>query len=618
MRMLRNKVSLVAMLLIIAAIGSVRLSRPQWEKNEILTWDVFGYYLYLPATFIDHDIKLEKQEWLDSLMQNYPSTPVLYQALPGPKGNKVILYTTGMSMLYSPFFFTANTLAEPLGYKKDGLSMPYQLAIALGCLLYTIIGLIFARKILLRFFNDRLAAGLLLILAFGTNYFHLTALEGIMPHNSVFMLYTLIVWCTIRWHEDHKALHAFLLGAFMALAILARGSEIVCLFIPLLWGIKDRQSLRAKWKMILRYKRHVVLLGTAMFIVALPQLLYWKYAAGHWIYDSYKDAGFSFDHPHLLDVLLSYKKGWLVYTPVMIFSLIGFIFLYRYRRDIFWAALIFFLLNFYIVSSWDVWWYAASFGQRALMQSYAVMILPLGAFFYRMNRTGIFAKVIVYTVTVLFAALNLFQTWQFGQGIIDLERMTRSYYWAVFLKTSVTAEERELLEPDWGWSLEEMMKHKVFDHRVLRKIDFEAANAKIENRVDTLAHSEKYSFRLDSTAIFSPRIDTLFGDITNKHYVWLRATAYVYSEVSFQENPSTLSISAVRGNKTLKYAGADDERLPIPLVAGKWNKVTLDYLTPYIIRKGDKLMIQVWHRGKHPVWIDDMTVEMYEPKYDID
>lgn len=610
--MKRNRLSILALILIISVISIVRLSRPQWERNEILTWDVFGYYLYLPATFIHHDIKLEQQQWIDTAMSKYPTTPVLYQVHSGPKGNRVILYTSGMAMMYSPFFFTAHVLAKPMDYEADGLSTPYQLAIAMGCLLYTIIGLIFARKILLRFFNDKLTAILLLLLVFGTNYFHLTAYEGIMPHNTVFMLYTLIVWFTIRWHEDHKAVHAFLLGVFMALAILARGSEIVCLFIPLLWGIKDKQTFKEKLSLIWRYKLHFGLLAGGMFIIALPQLLYWRYTTGLWIYDSYGDAGFSFGHPYLLQVLLSYKKGWLVYTPLMLFALLGFIPLYRYRRDVFWAVFVFFLLNFYIVASWDVWWYAASFGHRALMQSYAVMMIPLGMFFLWAQRKKISTHV-AYALGIFFVFLNLFQTWQYSKGIIDYERMTKNYYWAVFMKTSVTGEDRKLLEVDRG--LEgQGIPAEGYTHHILKAFNFEAAAENIPaERLDTLALSGKHSFRLDSTYLFSPSVEEDLSDITSKDHAWIRASVYIWSNEPAEANPSSLVISCTKGKRNVKYYGINTEGRK--LEAKKWNKISMDFITPYILG-GENIQIYVWHRGKQPVWIDDMVVEVFEPLVD--
>lgn len=613
--MLKNRLSFITLAVIFIVICTIRFSRPQWEKNEIIMWDVFGYYLYLPSAFIYDDVRLQREgEWLTPLIEKYKPTPMLYQALHGPQGNKVFYYTGGLAILYSPFFLIAHASAEPLGHPADGLSLPYQLSIAMGCLLYTLIGLIFLRKILLRFFDDAHVSIIMLLLAFGTNYLHLTAFEGIMPHNNIFMLYTLIIWFTIRWHEDHKLLHVIILGAAMALAILSRGSEIVSIFIPLLWGIKDKETLRAKVRMVWKYKWHVAVLAAVMFITATPQLKYWKMAAGKWIYDSYGDAGFSFSSPYILEVLISYKKGWLVYTPIMIFALLGFIPLWKRRRDVFWSAFVFFILNFYIVSSWDVWWYAASYGQRALVQSYAMMMIPFGMFVWWVRDKSFGLKAAFYSMAVLLTALNIFQLWQFSRGIIDIERMTKNYYWEVFLQTSVTEEERKLLEVDRSQEhLGVPDNGKEYDHYVLKVLNFDDASELVpKERLDTFTFAGKHSIRLDSTYLFSPNVEFVYEDITEKDHLWLRITAYVYSNELYERNPASLIVTFMNRGKHVKYSSLDLEKKS--LQPKQWNKITMDYITPFIINEKGQVKIYVWHRGKQPLWVDDLTVEVFEPK----
>lgn len=602
-------------MIIFIVMAAIRFSRPQWEKNEILTWDVFGYYLYLPSAFIYDDVRLQREgEWLTPLIEKYHPTPMLYQALDGPQGNKVFYYTGGLAILYSPFFFIAHALAEPLGYPADGLSMPYQFCIAMGCLLYTLIALIFLRKILLRFFDDKHTAIIMLLLAFGTNYLHLTAFEGIMPHNNIFMLYTLITWFTIRWHEDHKLLHVMILGAAMALAILSRGSEIVCIFIPLLWGIKNKETFQAKMQMVWQYRWHVAVLAIVMFITAIPQLKYWKMASGKWIYDSYGDAGFSFAHPYILEVLASYKKGWLVYTPMMIFALIGFIPLWKFKREYFWSVLVFFLLNFYIISSWDCWWYAASFGQRALVQSYAALMIPFGMFIWWIKDRRSSIRIAFYSVAAVLTMLNLFQLWQFNRGIIDIERMTKNYYWASFLKTSVTEEDRKLLEVDRSQETAGIPDNgKDYDHYVLKALTFDEEGTLIpKERLDTLSYEGSHSFRLDSTYTFSPGVEFVYSDVTEKDHIWLRITAYVYSNESIEANPASMIVTFMNRGKHVKYNALDLDRKG--LQPGQWNKITMDYITPYIINPKGEIKTYLWHRGKQPLWIDNMVVEVFEPK----
>ena len=91
--------------IIIILLAGIRLHYINWDKptkTNFLTWDVFGYYLYLPAAFIYKDIK--KMEWVPDILDKYKPTGNLYQLHKLPNGNQVGKYFLGLSVLYSPFF----------------------------------------------------------------------------------------------------------------------------------------------------------------------------------------------------------------------------------------------------------------------------------------------------------------------------------------------------------------------------------------------------------------------------------------------------------------------------------------------------------------------------------
>ena len=78
------------------------------------------------------------------------------------------------------------------------------------------------------------------------------------------------------------------------------------------------------------------------FLVWIPQLLYWKTVTGNYLFYSYADEGFFFLNPQILKGLFSYRNGWLIYSPVMFFALLGIPFLYRYAKDFFLPVMLFF------------------------------------------------------------------------------------------------------------------------------------------------------------------------------------------------------------------------------------------------------------------------------------
>ena len=151
--------------------------------------------------------------------------------------------------------------------------------------------------------------------------------------------------------------------------------------------------------------------------------------SGDWLIYSYEDQGFSWLRPHLYEGLFSYKSGWLTYSPLMVFSLIGFYALYRYKPSIFAACLIFSLLFIYITFAWDEWTYGGALGQRAMVQAYAVLAFPLAAFFRALMGFKTVLQIILCALLALFVTMNLWFTRQAHQGgMLHAGFMNKAYY----------------------------------------------------------------------------------------------------------------------------------------------------------------------------------------------
>src|SRR5690606_20434817 len=103
---------------------------------KITTWDAFGYYAYLPATFIFHDV--EQLKWVDSVDKKYNLTGNGHAPVEVLEdGNKVLKYLNGVALAEMPFFFIAHFTAPYFGYPQDGFSAPYQYALGFGIIFYS-------------------------------------------------------------------------------------------------------------------------------------------------------------------------------------------------------------------------------------------------------------------------------------------------------------------------------------------------------------------------------------------------------------------------------------------------------------------------------------------------
>ncbi|MFZ4399863.1 MAG: hypothetical protein ACOYO1_07505 [Bacteroidales bacterium] len=581
-----------------------------FKSYNILSWDVFGYYLYLPLKFIYHDLGLQDDTVIHTIIEKYHNTVSFYQANKLPEGNYVMRYSMGLSFFYLPFFFIAHLIAIQFNYAVDGFSLPYQYSVLIGGIIYTIIGIIVLAKVLRYFFTERITAVVLLLIVFSTNYLVQNTMYGqnAMSHNYLFTMYTLILWLTILWHKSFKTKHAVLLAIICGISILSRPSEMVCLLIPLLWGIRDKYTLIEKIKLLKKHNYQVFLFISILLIIGSLQFIYWKIQTGKFIYNSYGEnsvEGFEFLHPYIYEVLFSFRKGWLIYTPLMGFSMLGLIVLYKKNPAIFYAIFIFFIINLYIVSSWSCWWYAQSFSQRSLVQIYPIMAILLGYYISWMNEQKIFLKYFGFILLLLCLLLNLFQTLQFNAGIINGDRMTRKYYFKVFGKMQKNDQDTTLLLVYRSFDgSEQFSNEKEYTSKKHFKMDFENADCPDS----TYAHSGKYSFCINSFSIYSPPIEVPYCDLTKKEHAWIRASAYIYPV--FESNSLSLVIHFTHNNIIYKYMKLDTEGLNLKI--NQWNKINFNYLTPEIIQKNDKIRIYFWLRGKNPVYIDDLQVEVFE------
>ena len=66
----------------------------RWDNTQTeapISWDVSGYYAYLPAIFIHKDIK--KLEYLPGIIEQYRPSPSMDQAFKHDSGNYIFKYS---------------------------------------------------------------------------------------------------------------------------------------------------------------------------------------------------------------------------------------------------------------------------------------------------------------------------------------------------------------------------------------------------------------------------------------------------------------------------------------------------------------------------------------------
>jgi hypothetical protein len=592
---------------------------PKWEKSgseATLSWDVCGYYYYLPAIFIYKDLKnVAFHKDLDEKYQYQGGD--FYAALPiknaenaentepassSDRGDIMVMkYTSGMAVMYAPAFFMAHLIAKPLGFEADGFSKPYQIAIGIWSLLWAFVGLYFLRKVLLKLdFSDKSVSITLFLYVLATNYLNYAAVDNAMTHSYIFTLYAILLLLILKFHENPSNLTAIGMGTCVGLAVLARPTELFIILVPLLWGFSGFEYAKRHLLFLQNHFSKIALTAMIAFLIASIQLFYWKYTTGHFIYNSYgPEDKMEWLHTHIVDGFFSARKGWLVYTPIMLFSCLGFYFLFKKRREQFWAVSLFLIIFIYISFAHNIWWYGGGLGQRQMIQIYPILALPFAAFWeaalnkkWSITLVGMLSGICIY--------LNMWLMYQAHKGgHFDAEYTTPAYLRATLGRWNISDDTRLLLDNKYNFVGE------MQDIEILFKTDFEMDTS--QSVVNQNVINGLKSLSLDKAYPYSPKFEV--NSSNPNHKKWLRASA-VFKATQKEWNTWSMMqwiVTLKKGEQEVKSFYLRPHRI---MVDGETKIINLDAkIHRYDF---DKIIVSFWNTdSEKQIIIDDLKVELF-------
>jgi hypothetical protein len=520
----------------------------------------------------------------------------LYQISSNDEGQDMYLFLMGSALFYSPWFGIAHLHAHVSDLPANGFSEPYQFWLVIGALLYTLLGLWYFRRILLHFLPDKISAAVLFIIVVGSNYAHHLSLKNLETVNILFFLLALLIWHTIRWEEEKKFKNMMICGIAVSLMALVKPSEIVAGLIPLFWSVNSKSAFVERLNTFLAYRRQILLsIGIALLLL-LPQMLYWHHMTGSFVFDSYKNPGVGLDltSPHILNVLFSFRKGWLIYTPIMIFAIVGLVFFFKQKRKESAALLLYFLITFYIIASWTEWWYGAGFSNRPLVTTYVILGIGIGFFINYILQKSIAVKLIFAFLISSFILLNQFQWWQLRHYILDPYRTTKASYLASFFATepSTEIESKKLIPRDFSGEMEFTNPQGYHSTTIL---NFNALSR--DSSVYIVTTEQEFPFEFSWT----------YKEITSQDHFWME----VHMEVMRIDNSSDkFPLLAVFADHNGSYGY---RAFPLQIDSTEqWTKLTFHYLSPEIRNKNDKIKIHLWNRHFSKIAIRNFYINKYE------
>ncbi len=560
----------------------------------MFSWDAGSYYSYLPAFFYD-DIYAPEKVAAEITERQLMGGMLPFHYHP-ETGRAVMRYPIGEAIAFSPGFLIAHVLAK----EHDGFNETYTKSLAFWGLLLAFLGLWLLYLVLRRYFSALVSALLIFTYIFATNYLQYAAADFLHPHSLLFSLYALLVYMADNYYRNQKPRNTqlFLMGLLCGLMAITRPTDALSILIPLFWGSHSWKIFRERIVYWFRHPSKIVVLAIGVLVTVSIQMIYWQLCTGHWIYNSYQEQlNFSWLNPHLNDYLFSYRKGWFIYTPIMLLSIVGIIWTLKVKKYQAFLVFIFMSITIYMLSAWDVWWYGGSFSQRSIVQSYVMLAFPMSFMIHKAFAKK-WSKYLFLAVLLILGYTNINLHYLAGPGnYYETSSMNRRYFWKTLWTWNKPPEYRRFLDVQY-----EMPEDMVKDLKPLYSQDFE--NWKAADT--TQAHSGQKSYRSASD-----NAEQVICKLpVSRSCTWVRAEAWVYIH---EANWDSWSLFEMKIKQESDGYTNQQEIKPQRFIreVGVWKKISWDLrLDQNMVKE-----ISVTFRNNKPelgINIDDLSLYYYE------
>lgn len=416
------------------------------QSGRIIESDVKHYYAWIPAVFVYDDISLE---FLD---KNPDSNHDNFITIDRFEGRLFFKATMGVAILQSVFVVPVHYYIKLTGGLADGFSTPYKLALVLSSICYFVLSLFIIRYLLLKKMKaGELATSLtLLIIGLGTNLVIYVTREPAMSHVYSFFTIGLLVYLIDKLFNRPTWVIGVLVGIVFGLVTLIRPINFITGILFLAWNVTSLTDFKERILFYIKKPGITSAIIISFVLIWVPQFLYYKFLTGKYEFFGYgSGGGFFFNNPQIISNLFSYRKGWFLYTPLMLLAIFGLIPLFKFHRNYFWATIIILFVLVYINSSWYSWWFGGGYGQRAYIDIFVLLAFPIAALLNRAFSHGILLKIASITTVIILVLHNGFQVVQYLNGAVHFVGMTKEAYWESFGKLKPSYKFEAYLEiPD--------------------------------------------------------------------------------------------------------------------------------------------------------------------------
>jgi hypothetical protein len=414
--------------LAVFALINIRQNRITNFNCEICA-DKAGYYIYLPALF---HMGFSASEYPEGFEKEHGDGFVLDRTQ-----NKVISkYAAGVAFLLAPFYLTGAIIARLFSINALPFSYYYLFFINIGAAFYLVAGLFFFRKWIEHYTSRWSSFFTMLFIFFGTNLYYYTLDESLMSHLYSFSMFAIVLYSLKKYSITLEFKYFILFSLAFSLAILIRPTNVLFGIIAFSFDIRSFEGFKQKLIFLLQ-PRNIITGLLILFLVMLPQFIYWKFAYGNYIVWSYHGEGFTnWNSPWFLTVWFAPQSGLFLYTPVLIVPLLYALTKFKKNLPVLPVVIGTFLLVSYMCASWNHPFFGScNFGKRPMVEYLPVLMMPVGFLLDEFKSQRNLSKYLSVLFLLIFTFYNLilfrvFDTCFFGSSW-DWKKFSELLYKAI-------------------------------------------------------------------------------------------------------------------------------------------------------------------------------------------
>jgi hypothetical protein len=271
----------------------------------------------------------------------------------------------------------------------------------------------------------------------GTNLIYYLVKDAGLSHNYSFFLVALLVYFKTVVFDSQKTGHYLLLGLIVGLLVLVRPINVVFVGLLVFW---DLQRPRDAFLMVKANIARWLLFAGVVFLLFIPQLLYYQYAFGQYVNYAYGNETFLFwKNPKLAHVFFAFQNGWLINNPLHVFTLAGVVWMIGKKMVNGWKLLFLVLGVGLLYASWWSWELGCGFGHRGFVEFYAVLMPAFIVGFDRILGMRPMQKTLLLSLMLLFVMISLklisaYDNCWYGDGPWDAEEWMNLLLKPVYVK----------------------------------------------------------------------------------------------------------------------------------------------------------------------------------------